>query len=306
MFNRDQVLKQFEDALQSFVDKVKTDPSVICVLLEGSLAYDKVWEKSDMDVVLVVREQKLNSDTYCVFEDGIPINVHIMTRQRFKQMLEGSHGGGTEHSMFARAKIVYSTDDSLFEALENARAMGDSDIEQAFFLYACWLLGLMEKAEKWLVVKNDVRYAQFYILKCAEPLASMALVLRGISPNREAVLAALEREPALMEAVYLRPLAGAMTEEAVRAALQHMNAFLDEHLDILSNCADRYMKSGEIVPVTVLAKLTSIGVHGIAHVFDYLCEKGVCDRATQTIRLTPKGKKIVEEAAYLYTKDFYQ
>ena len=39
----------FREALEAFVEKAKRDEQIIAVILLGSLSYDQVWEKSDID-----------------------------------------------------------------------------------------------------------------------------------------------------------------------------------------------------------------------------------------------------------------
>jgi len=46
-------------ALNNFVNSVKSDPNVIALLLNGSLAYGTVWAKSDIDLLMLIRDEKL-------------------------------------------------------------------------------------------------------------------------------------------------------------------------------------------------------------------------------------------------------
>lgn len=296
------IAARYEEALHSFIGKLKDDPNIVAVVLEGSLAYDRVWQKSDMDVTVIIRDQAITTKSYCVDEDDIPINIYLTTRTEFRRLMEKSRGGGMTHSMFARAKLVYTKDDSLYGLLEDVKRLGDGDIERMFFEYSCWLIGDMEKIEKWLVVRDDVRYAQLYVLKAADVLANMYLILKGIAPNRESVLRVMEIDPDFIAPYYARPLSGAMSREEVLSALSGMRAFLEAHVDLLMNCALRHMEDGEEKTVTMLTKYFDIDSHGIYHVFDFLCALGEMDKVSQTIRITPKGRKQVEEVAFVYTK----
>jgi hypothetical protein len=40
--------------------------------------------------------------------------------------------------------------------------------------------------------------------------------------------------------------------------------------------------------------------HFLINIFDYLADKGVIERVSQTIRITPKSRQAVEELGYLY------
>lgn len=301
----DSITQRFNDALDSFIEKVEPDPNVLAVVLAGSLAYDVVWEKSDMDLTVVLRDQRLETRSYCVDEDNLILNVGLMTRTEFKQMLGQVRGGDMAHSMFARARIVYTRDESLREYLHDIQRMGADDIERSFFTYTSFLIGDMEKVEKWLAVKHNPQYAQYYLIRAADTLATLYLIEKGIAPNRESILRVQKTDPDFIRPFYDRALQGPMTEEEILAALAAMNQYLIDRAELISRPVIRYMEDGEIKPVTLLVKQFGLNSHGIYHVFDFLTEQGYLDKVTQTIRITPKGRKTVEEVAFIYTKNLY-
>ena len=50
-------------ALDSFEDKVKQDRYIVIAILYGSLSHDTVWRKSDIDIMLIGREEKPGKST---------------------------------------------------------------------------------------------------------------------------------------------------------------------------------------------------------------------------------------------------
>lgn len=295
-----QLTKRYQDALDAFVEKAKQDPNLIAVILQGSLAYDKVWAKSDIDLFLVVRDQKLETTSYCIDEDNIVINVSLMTRSDFRGHLGSARGGLFSHSINAKARVIYTTDESIAEYLADIQHLGADDIESTFFRYATELVGLMEKTEKWLVVRNDPLYAQFYILRMSGLLADMKLLLVNEIPNRESLPRMMSRDRDFMSPFYERPMTGKMTKEEVVEALDAIRQFLIDHLDLLARPVIRFMDEGEIKTVTMLVKHFGIWSHDIYHIFEFLAEMKVIEKVTETIRITPKGKKLVEEIAFIY------
>jgi uncharacterized protein len=299
--DQERVTKRYAAALDTFVNKVKQDPGVIAVILQGSLAYDKVWDKSDMDLVVIVRDQKLETHSYCIDEDNIVLNVYLSTRSSFRQYLGKARGGQFIHSLVTRSKVVYTTDNSIVEYLADIRHLGADDIEITFFQYASHLVGFMEKIEKWLVVKNNPLYAQFYILRAATLLADMKLLLMKESPGRESVLRVMELAPDFMVPFYERPMSGKMSKEEINETLDAMRKFLTDNVELISRPVIRYMEDGEIKTVTMLVNQFGIDSHSIYHVLDFLTAMGIVEKVTETIRITPKGKKLVDETAFIYT-----
>lgn len=292
-------LKRYQDAVESFTKKVKNDPNVIAVFLAGSLAYDKVWDKSDVDMTVILRDQEITTYSYAIDEDDIIINVALTTRTKFKKMLGSSKGGGFNHSYYSRGKFLYTTDDSLNEALEDFKKIGADDMELSFFNTSNALIGMAEKIEKWLTVKNDPLYSQLYVAYTANVLAEMKLISLGISPSRESVLQVMEIDPDFIRPFYEAPLSGRLNEEHIRILIDRIYGFLEENADYLFAPADQYMSDGEIKTVTMLTKKFGLDSHGITHIFDFFARIGKIDKVSETIRITPKGKKLVEEVAYV-------
>ena len=82
--------EKHRQALNSFIKRVEKDPHVVAVLLYGSLAYGTVWERSDIDVELIVRDgtEFKGRLVYVIDEDGIEINISsIIELSKFKNEL---------------------------------------------------------------------------------------------------------------------------------------------------------------------------------------------------------------------------
>jgi len=298
----DDIAKRYEAAINSFVNKVRGDPNVLAVLVAGSVYHGTVWKKSDVDMTVVVRDQKLDRRDYGVCEDGILLNVYLMQRSELKRGMEKSFGGSFGHSLDATTKVVYTTDDSLYEYIEENRTIGAADAERALFSRINWLLGIMEKIEKWLVTKKDAEYARFYALKAAEVIASIEVCSRLIVPTREAILQAAELNPALMEKFYLKPMSAAMTEREIYNILGEMEAYVLTHMDAVMSVAEEFFGDGEIKSGTHISTHFNSNLHEMHPILDFLCDRGVLDKISQTMRLTPKGRMAVEETAFIMQK----
>jgi len=294
---------RFEEALGRFVDKLRPDPNVIAVILCGSLANDTVWEKSDMDVNVLVKEMKLSTSSFCVEEDGLILNVDVSKAFDFKRGLESGRGDMFNVSYYNKAQVVYTVDDSIREYIDEAREMGEDDRVLSIFKCATYLIGDMEKIEKWLTVKNDLLYAQYWILKAADIYANMVLALDRKPTSREAVLKVMEYAPEKIERAYVRPMMGSMGREEILDTLAIYKGLLVDNVDLIKQPVIEYMSDGEARTVTTLAKKFGLGSHAIYHVFDFLAEMDVVVRVTENSRLTPKSRMAMDEVAFMYINE---
>ena len=294
--------QRYDAAIQSFVDKIRSDPNVIAVLVAGSVYHGTVWEKSDVDMTVVVRDQKLGKKSFGIYEDNILINVELCQRSNLKRGMEKNIEGMFGHSIDATTKVVYTTDDSLYDYIEENRAVGRADADKAIFSQTNWLLGTMEKIEKWLKVKKDPVYARYYVLKAADIIANIEVCSNLVVPTREAILQAHGLNPGLMEKFYYRPMSGDMSYEEIYGILREMENYILAHMDTILSVAEEFFGDGEIKTGTHISTHFRTGMHELHPIMDFLCEKGHLDKISQTIRLTPKGRLAVEEIAFIMQK----
>lgn len=287
-------------AVDSFIDRIRPDPNVIAVIVGGSLAYDVIWEKSDIDMTIVVRDQTLANTEFCAEEDGITVNIFLCTRSDFKRMMERSIGGSFHQSYFAKGQMVYAADESLISYFEELKEAGEDDIALSALLYAAELAGLLNKCRKWLYSRKDLLYTQYFLLKAAESIAHMELCLRGIPASRESIQKVHAFIPGLLEQFYRRPMSGPAGEEELAGAISVLDGYLEEHMDVWKKPLLAFMADGELKTVTVIRRYFRASGHFLVEALEYLADKGVIEKASQTIRLTPKGRQVVEEIGYLY------
>lgn len=291
--------KRFEHALDSFVEKAKKDQNIIAVVVYGSFAYDTVWEKSDVDMSIIIRDQKIETKSYAIDEDNLTLNVTVTLRSDFKRNLEKMTGGSIGHSIMAKGRILYTTDDSLYDYFEDIKQIGNDDKERSFFYNSGELIGYMHKIEKWIKVKKDLTYSRLYVLKAAQVLAVLEVCLHQEIPTREAILQADKLNHPLMEKFYYTPMKKELTEQELYEIIDGFDEYLVKHIDFLINIAKECLGDGEIKTMTQISNYYRVEAHYIINVFDFLHEKGVIEKLSQTIRITPKGKMLFEEIAFV-------
>ncbi len=290
--------KRYEAAADSFVDKVKGDPNIIAVIICGSLAYDQVWERSDIDMAVVVRDQPLNSEAYCITEDNITINASIYTRSSFIRSLEKFRGGSAIHSYFAKGKIIYSTDQSLYEFFEEHKQPGFDDLSLTVFTNACELIYYYEKCLKWLTIKKDPLYSQYYLLKAADVMARMEVCIHGESPTREAIRKAHTLNPNLLLPYYYEAMSHHYSTVELLNAIHGINQYLDQNIPMIQKPVLEFLQDHQMKTVHMFSKYFHLESAYMIGILEYLANKGVIFKVSQTIKLTPKSKMAVEEIAY--------
>ncbi|HWQ15334.1 MAG TPA: hypothetical protein VNL77_21215 [Roseiflexaceae bacterium] len=301
------VRRRYEAALESFVGKVRQDGYIIAAILCGSLSHDTVWEKSDIDIILVGRDERRPLRTYSLVEDGINIHVLLYARSRFRKEIEGALTSSFFHSYFSKSTLLFTSDDSIREYYDDAGRLGSADRELLLMRQAAWSTAVLTKAQKWLYVKEDTAYSFLWHMYLVNHLAQIETLLAGEVTGREVVQQAMKHNPAFFNRIYFdvinKPKSPALMQEILLAA----EGYLLERTEVLFKpLLDYLAAAGGARTVTEIDayfdKQLQSDHGGAALACEWLAEQGVIAKVAAPLRLTEKSQVTVDEAAYYYER----
>jgi predicted nucleotidyltransferase len=206
---------RYQAALDCLVSKLQQDRYVLAAILCGSLSHDEVWEKSDIDLLLVGRDERKPVREYCLVEDDINIHALMFSRGEFRRRLEGALQSSFFHSYFSKSTLLFTHDETLREYYEDARRVGGRDRDLQLMQAGGIAFAVLAKAEKWYHVKHDLPYSFLYLCRVVMELATIETLLHDEVPGREVIQQALRHNPDFFRAVYTEFVDVPKTEETV-------------------------------------------------------------------------------------------
>ena len=86
------VQERYRRALDALTQKLQQDRTVLAAIVYGSYSYDQVWEKSDIDLWIVMADDPKvrRYEDHCLTEEGVIIHANLIPRKRFQLNIEGS------------------------------------------------------------------------------------------------------------------------------------------------------------------------------------------------------------------------
>ena len=297
--------KQFADALDTLIEEVKGDRSVLAAILCGSLSHDVVWSKSDIDLLLVtVDDRKFDAAGVALFANGVNVHTILMPRGEFRKLIEGSVHNSFCHALLAKGKILYSHDPSIADLLERVHTFGDRDTRIQLLHAATNALLSLHKAQKWFVTRRDLDYTALWILYAATPLAEIEVINARLIVDREVIPVALKLNPEFFKVVYTDMLNAKKTERSVKTALDAIDNYLSSRTTMLFGIVIEHLKE-----VREARSCTEIEDHfkrnfdisGVTTACEYLADRGLIDKVSIPLRLTRKSTAQLQELAFVYT-----
>ncbi len=296
---------RFEAALDRLIEDVQEDDHILAAVLCGSLSHDEVWDKSDIDLVLICTDdKKTKTHGVALVEDDINIHTTVQPRGEFRRRLEASVRNTFEHSLFAKGRLLFSRDPSIDAIFRGLDEIGARDTKVQVMGSAQHALATLYKARKWYEIKQDNTYTALWILITARALAEVEVGLAGEIVDREAVIAALRLNPALFKLIYADLLEGNVTRPAVATALEAIDAYLAPRAEELFAPVIEYLDEagGEPRSATDLSHhfRRNYDMHDVIIACEWLSDLGVIEKASTPVKLTTRSQTEVEELAFFH------
>lgn len=296
------IQQRFATALDALVEQVKRDRSILAALLCGSLSHDTVWEKSDIDLILItIDEKQIHEGGLSLYAAGINVHASLMSRAEFRKTAEGAVRNSFIHSLMAKGRLLYTHDESITGLCDRLRVLGDRDTRRQLLAAASHAIPCLYKAHKWLITRGDLEYTALWILHAVNELAKVELLEAGLLVDREALPRALELNPAFFELTYTGLLNRKKTNASVRAALSAVDDYLLKRAStIFAPVIDHLEEVGEARSATEIENhfQRDFGIGGVSGVCEYLADRGLAGKASIPVRLTKRSNTNVQELAF--------
>ena len=300
----DSITRKFTAALDGVVEEVKRDRSILAAILCGSLSHDTVWEKSDIDLVLVtIDDKKVQAGGLSLYADGLNVHAILMPRTAFRKAVEGSLRSSFAHSFLAKGRLLYTHDPTIAALCETLAGMGRRDQQVQLLRAAMCALPDIDKAQKWFVTRADLDYTALWLLYAATPLAQVEVIAAGQLVDREVIPQALRLNPAFFKTVYSDLLNSPKTRDGVQAALKAAESYIATRASTVFAPILEYLRDiGEPRSCREIDDHfeKNFGLDSVTIACEYLADRGLLGKVSSPARLTRKSNIEVEELAFFH------
>jgi uncharacterized protein len=301
------VQKKFTEALDRLIVQIKRDRSILAAVLCGSLSHDTVWEKSDIDLVLVtIDDKKVKASDVALNADGVNVHVFLMPRAEFRQTVEGAVRNSFMHSLLAKGRLLYTHDETIAALCSRLQEIGERDTQMQLLAAATRALPSVDKARKWFVTRGDLDYTAVWILYAATSLARVEIINARMLADREVLPQAMKLNPDFFRLVYTDMLNAKKTRKSVQAALDAIDEYLASRTNTLFRLVlDHLRDVGEARSCTEIEAhfKRNFDIEGVTMACEYLAALGLIGKASTPVQLTKSSNVLVQELAFVHIGD---
>lgn len=293
---------RFTAALDALIAQVRPDRSVLGAILCGSLSHDTVWEKSDVDLILVtIDDRKVPETGISLYADGVNVHALLVPRAELRKLAEGSLHNSFLHAFVAKGRVLYAHDETIHDLWRGLRDIGERDTEVQLLRAATFSLPAIYKAHKWFVTRGDLEYTALWILGAATGLARIEVINARQIADREVLPQAMKLNPEFFRIIYTDLLNQKKTKANVRAALDAIDRYIAERTPkVFARVFEYLEEAGEARSCTEIEDWfrKHLDVEGVTTACEYLADQGLIGKAGVAVRLTKRSNVDVQELAF--------
>jgi len=303
----DSIQHKFNEALEELVSEVKRDKSILAAILCGSLSHDAVWDKSDIDLLLItVDDKKAKSSSVALYANGVNVHALLMSRTQFRRIAEGSLRNSFMHSFITKGRVLYTHDQTISALCARLWEIGARDTQIQLLRAGIQALAPVDKAHKWMITRGDLEYSALWILYAATALARIEILRARRLMDREVIPQAMKLNPVFFKTVYTELLNTKKTVKQVNAALHAIDVYLAKSAPVLFGLViDHLREVGDTRSASDLEAHFSrnFDVDGVTAACEYLSGRRLISKVSTPIQLTKRSNISVQEMAFVYAQE---
>lgn len=307
-----QIKEKYDRALQSFIQKVKCDKNIIALFSYGSIVDGSLWDKSDIDIWLISKENKKKIyNQYSLVEEDIDLQVELYSRIFFLELVDRPSSQNFFRSVMMSGHLHYSTDDTITNLFNRETQLGEIEKQESNLISSVYAVTCMKKIEKIINVNGDITILFNLMLKLIRYLSSIEIALHGKFIGREVEVQAMNINKDFFSDVYFNLINSELNIKSIEEKFIKCTKYIDNKVDIIFESIIKwFINEGDVRGASeineYIKRKYNISNDGneLTDTYNFLSDKEILIKTTATIKLLENSKIFLEEAAYEYNFDY--
>ncbi|WP_055668028.1 nucleotidyltransferase domain-containing protein [Desnuesiella massiliensis] len=295
----ERTIAQYQKAFNTMIDNLKSNDSVLAVMVFGSMVTGDLWDESDIDLFVIVNSKSNKIRNIFTEEKDVPVHIKLMNKEKFLQLHESDLRGGFIHRIFASSRLVFSKDMEVTNRYNNGRYYPDIDKERWNMVYLGSVIKSIGICKKYL--SNDGIYTAYtMVIKALEDYARLYVNCSGYMISKDAVPMAMNLNDSFKDVVDNLFFEKANIKETIEATIEFLQKGVEKLIKLSTNVLIEFMKdkdkflSAEDIKSDRLFENFDIEIEDI---LNELWKRNIIKKESREYRIE-EGKSIIKENVY--------
>lgn len=290
---------QYQKAFNSIIEKMKSNNSVLAVMVFGSMVTGDLWEESDIDLFVILDKKDPEIENIYTEDKSVPVHIKLMSKNKFLQLHDEDLRGGFLHRIFASSRLVFSKDMDVTTRYDNCRYYPDLDRERWNMVYLGKLLKNIGLCKKYLH-NNGVHTSYAAAVKSVQEYSKLYINSSGYMISKDAMTMAMNLNDSFRKCVDELFFNKKNVEESINNTLNYLQKNIDASIRNVTDLLLSYMKERDSFLSAENIKKDKIFANydiNMEDILNKLWEKNLIKRETRDYK-TEDGKVLFKENVY--------
>lgn len=181
----------YQDVFNKLVHNLKKNEETLALLVFGSLVTGDLWDGSDIDLMVVCKDNPGHVKNIYLEDEEIPVHIKLINKESFMSLGENNKSENALYKFFSGSKLVFWKDDDIRDKYNQGRYFKDVDKDRLSMVYLGRLLKDFKVLKKYLYHGGD--YTAFSCaVRCMEGFARLYVNSMGYITTKDALAMASE------------------------------------------------------------------------------------------------------------------
>lgn len=289
----DNIILKYQKAFNTVFEGLKSNKNVDCIIVLGSMVSGDIWDESDIDLIVIMSNQKKDiEDVYSTIDD-IHIQIKFISREFFFE------GDNTKIMKKLReSKVMLCRDNNILTFIRKNRYGDSKNNDLDSLIYLGRLLKDIDIVKKY-IHNNSLYIAYSVAVRCAENLCSFYLSVNKYTVSNESIKLAVNLNDDIKNNIDKLFFKNDCDESCINEFVKFAEKNVLDNLDIgtiylmgiLSE--NKKMSSTDICNIDVFNKCNI----NIEDILDLMYKKGLIHKA-QKMHSDDDGEALINENVY--------
>ncbi|CAB1251518.1 nucleotidyltransferase domain-containing protein [Clostridium sp. MT-14] len=182
----EKTILQYQKAFNITIERLRTNDSILAVMVFGSMITGDLWDESDIDLLIVCENDMDDVKNLYTEEVGVPIHVKFMSKNNFLQLPEQDLKGGFIHRIISSSRLIFSKDMDITSKYDVGRYYPDLDRERWNMFYLGELFKSMSICKKYLQ-NNGIHTSYIAAVRSIEEFSKLYINSSGHMISKDAM-----------------------------------------------------------------------------------------------------------------------
>lgn len=232
---------RYQRVFNSVIERLNENEDILAVMAFGSMVTGDLWEGSDIDIFVIVKEQQESIRNIYTEENSISVHMKLLSKENFLNFYENNVIGGYMHRILISSKLIFSKDEYITNVFNSFRYINDSEREKWNLVYLGDILKDISHCKK-LIANNNVKSAYLSCMRTVENFASLFLNFNGYLVSKDVVSVAINLDDNFQ--VILDKLVNASDdlENVIYSTLNFVENFLEKNMRSCCSALIKYFR----------------------------------------------------------------